>query len=66
MLLFVRPRDQQRVRERLRGLIYVSFRFEFSGSRIIFFDPEEDYSKDEKVRANEHVRAFRELASESM
>jgi len=61
MLLFVRPRDQHRVRERLRHLIYVPFRFEFSGSRIIFFDPEEDYSKDEKVLANDQVKAFREL-----
>ncbi len=64
MLLFVRPEDQQRVRDRLRGLIYVPFRFEFSGSRIVFFDPEEDYSNDEKVRANENVRTFRELARE--
>ena len=61
MLLFVRPRDQHRVRERLRHLIYVPFRFEFSGSRIILFDPEEDYSKDDKVLANERVTAFQEL-----
>jgi D-glycero-alpha-D-manno-heptose-7-phosphate kinase len=66
MLLFVRPSDQERVREKLRQLIYVPFRFEFSGSRIIFFDPEEDYSKDEKVRANEHAKAFRELAHETI
>lgn len=62
MVLFVRRPDQERVRERLRNLIYVPFRFELSGSRIIFFDPEEDDFKDEKVLANEHVRAFRELA----
>jgi D-glycero-alpha-D-manno-heptose-7-phosphate kinase len=65
MLLFVCPEDQERVRERLRQLIYVPFRFEFPGSRIIFFDPEEDYFKDEKVRANENVRALREVASET-
>ncbi len=65
MLLFVRPPDQERVRERLRHLIYVPFQFEFSGSRIIFFDPEEDYSKDERVRANENVKAFREFARDS-
>jgi D-glycero-alpha-D-manno-heptose-7-phosphate kinase len=61
MLLIVRPQDQQRVRDRLRDLIYVPFRFESSGSRIIFFDPEEDYFGDEKVQANEHVRAFHEM-----
>lgn len=65
MLLFVRPEDQYRVREKLRQLIYVPFRFEFSGSQIIFFDLEEDYSKDDKVRANEHAKAFRELARET-
>ncbi len=65
MLLFVRPRDQDRVRERLHNLIYVPFRFDLSGSRIIFFDPEEDYSKDEKVLANDQVKAFRELTRES-
>ena len=62
MLLAVRPEDQQRVRDRLRNLIYVPFRFELSGSRIIFFDPEETYFGDEKVQANDHVRAFREMA----
>ncbi len=61
MLLFVHPGDQHRVRERLRHLIYVPFRFESTGSRIIFFDREADYSKDEKVQANEQVTAFREL-----
>ena len=65
MLLFVHPRDQTRVRERLKHLIYVPFRFETAGSRIIFFDPEEDYFKDEKVLANERVRVFRELARDS-
>jgi len=64
MLLFVCPRDQEQVREKLRRLIYVPFSFEFSGSRIIFFDPEEDYSKDEKVRANEHAQMFREPSRE--
>jgi D-glycero-alpha-D-manno-heptose-7-phosphate kinase len=65
LLLFVRPGDQSRVRERLRHLIFVPFRFESSGSRIIFFDPEEDYFKDERVRANERVSAFRELTHDS-
>jgi D-glycero-alpha-D-manno-heptose-7-phosphate kinase len=64
MLFFVRPQDQERVRGKLRQLIYVPFRFEFSGSRIIFFDLEEDYSKDEKVRANEHAMASREFVRE--
>jgi|SRR5437867_4104062 len=48
MLLFVNPPDQTRVRDRLRKLIHVPFNFEFSGSRIIFYDPEEDFSTHER------------------
>jgi D-glycero-alpha-D-manno-heptose-7-phosphate kinase len=66
MLLFVEPERQEEVRERLDRLIYVPFRFESSGSRIILFDPEEDYFKDGRVRANEKARAFRELARETL
>jgi D-glycero-alpha-D-manno-heptose-7-phosphate kinase len=44
LLLFVRPGDHARVRERLSKLTHVPFRFEFSGSQIIFFDPEEDFA----------------------
>jgi len=62
MLLFVHPSKQREVRERLSELIYVPFKFEFSGSQIIFFDPEEDYSAEEKARANQHIRVFQELA----
>jgi len=66
ILLFVPPERQREVRNRLKDLIYVPFKFGFSGSRIIFFDPEEDYLKDEKVRANHNVRVFRELESETL
>ena len=50
MLLFVPLPCQNQVRERLERLIYVPFRCEMSGSRIIFFDPEEDYLPQEKAR----------------
>ena len=61
LLLFVPPSQQQIVRERLNKLIYVPFKFEFSGSQIIFFDQEEDYSEEEKLRANQKIEAFQEL-----
>jgi D-glycero-alpha-D-manno-heptose-7-phosphate kinase len=61
MLLFVRPQDQSRARERLNKLIYVPFSFEHSGSQTIFFDPEEDYSAMEEARANQNIPAFEEL-----
>jgi D-glycero-alpha-D-manno-heptose-7-phosphate kinase len=64
VLLFVPPEMQQAVRERLNTLIYVPFRFEFSGSQIIFFDQEADYSAEEKARANQVIQPFQELRHE--
>ncbi|MDZ4662430.1 MAG: kinase [Pseudomonadota bacterium] len=39
MLLFVPPERQEQVRQRLRGLIEVNFKFENQGSRITLYDP---------------------------
>jgi len=61
MLLFVRPEMQPRVLERLHKFIHVPFKFEYSGSQTIFFDPEEDYAAAERARANQPVPAFEEL-----
>lgn len=44
MLLFVPPTRQQAVKDALRGALHVPFRFQFSGTQIIFYDPERDYS----------------------
>ena len=41
LLLFVRPEDQLRIREALGEFLHVPFRFEQSGSRIIFYEPQE-------------------------
>ena len=62
LLLFVHPPDQSKVREKLNNLICVPFEFESSGSQIIFFDPEVDYSSEEKARTNQSLQAFRELS----
>lgn len=62
MLLFVPPPKQREVREKLNKLIYVPFKFEYSGSQIIFFNAEEDYSAEERARADQSIRAFRELS----
>lgn len=61
LLLFVHPPDQNKVRERLTKLLHVPFQFESSGSQIIFFDPEEDYSAEDNTRANQQIQAFHEL-----
>jgi D-glycero-alpha-D-manno-heptose-7-phosphate kinase len=63
MLLFVPPEKQPSVIEAMGQLIHVPFKFEFSGSQIIFFDPEEDYADIERARASQSIQAFRELAA---
>lgn len=64
MLFFVPPFRQSKVREVLKTLIYVPFKFEFLGSQIIFFDLEEDYANEERVRSVQQVMPFRELKAE--
>lgn len=60
MLLFMPPDRHSAVREALSHLIYVPFKFEFSGSQIIFFDPEEDYQTLDQVRTGQTIQSFRE------
>lgn len=66
MLLFVPPSDQNKIREKLAKLVCVPFKFGFSGSQIIFFDQEEDYSAEEKARASRPIHAFQELTDSQM
>ncbi|PZR76862.1 MAG: kinase [Chthoniobacterales bacterium] len=61
-LLFVPPSRRSEVREKLDKLIHVPFRFEFSGSQIIFHDPDQNYAVEERYRAKQTVGDFRELA----
>lgn len=61
LLLFVPPDRQSQVREALTHLILVPFKFESSGSQIIFYDPEQDFSVAEQDRLNRAPAAFREL-----
>ena len=61
ILLFVPPEKQRRVREGLNGLIYVPFKFETSGTQIIFFDRQEDFSYEDKARLEGPAPVFREL-----
>ena len=62
LVLFVPPSRRAHVKDKLKKLLHVPFKFEFDGSRIIFFDPEEDYSRQELVRAGQTIEAFQELA----
>ncbi|MGK7903151.1 MAG: kinase [Hormoscilla sp.] len=62
LLLFVPPDRQAKVKAELKQVIHVPFKFEFSGSQIVFFDREVDYSAEENSRAESSVPVFQELA----
>jgi D-glycero-alpha-D-manno-heptose-7-phosphate kinase len=62
LLLFVPPDRKLEVRQTLEKLIHVPFRFEFGGSQIIFHDPDQNYTVEERFRARQTVANFRELA----
>ncbi len=64
LLLFVPPDRQKKVRESLAGLLHVPFKFESSGSQIIFYDMEEDYFMEERSRNANKPVVFTELFPE--
>ena len=39
ILFFVRPERKQKVLEKLKKLVHVSFRFDFTGSKIVVYEP---------------------------
>jgi len=39
MLLFAKPENHERIRERLKDLVHVDFKFEESGSRVVLYQP---------------------------
>ena len=43
ILFFVEPEKQQKVREKLKNLLYVPFRFENLGSQIVYYSRGEEY-----------------------
>ena len=63
MLLFAAPSHHQRIKDDLKGFIHVPFRFESQGSQIIFHDYERDYSEEDKLRDDQPIVEFREMAS---
>jgi D-glycero-alpha-D-manno-heptose-7-phosphate kinase len=62
LLLFVEPDRQADVVRALDGLIHVPFQFDTAGSQIIFYEPGTDYLEAERLREQQPVVAFRELA----
>ena len=61
MVFFVEPGLQNKLRSRLSHFIHVPFKFEFSGSQLIYYDPQEDLSASENERKTLPIDKFREL-----
>lgn len=61
LLLFVSPENQSAVREALGKLIHVPFQFETSGSQVVFYDRDQDYSSAEIDNKTRQLTKFREL-----
>lgn len=56
VMLYVPRSRQEKVRDVLRTLIHVPFKFEHAGSHVIFFDPEQDYAALDRARMNHTSR----------
>ena len=63
LLLFVPPDDQNRVRNELSELLHVPFRFDYTGSQIIVYEPHLDECTlaAEQDREGRRICSFREL-----
>jgi D-glycero-alpha-D-manno-heptose-7-phosphate kinase len=61
LLLFVEPDRHEDVRRELSELIHVPIKLDFSGSQIIYYEPDQDYSASERLRSLQAVKPFREL-----
>jgi D-glycero-alpha-D-manno-heptose-7-phosphate kinase len=60
VLFYVPPGCRQQVRERLRNLLWVPFRFDTSGSQIIFYSPQQDYAELDRARSERPAHPSRE------
>ena len=60
VLVYARPEAQARVKAALGKFIQVPFHFDFSGSRIVFFDREEDFSEQSLLRDASVIAPFRD------
>ena len=63
MLLFAPPERHENIKRVLRNMINVPFKFDFTGSQIIYYNLEEDYSGVERERENQVIDISRELGS---
>ncbi len=60
MLIFAKPEDQPRIKERLKGVLLVPFRFENNGSQIIVYQPVKQRVESREFIAKPHVVKVKE------
>jgi len=63
LLFYVPAACRQQVKEHLRGLLWVPFQFDTSGSQIIFYSPGQDYAELDQARSKSPGHSFRETFS---
>jgi len=61
LLLFAPPSRHATINERLNDLIHVPFRFENSGSHIVYYDVEEDFQAHDIARMNRRPKNIEQL-----
>ena len=54
--------EKETIIKKLNKLIHVPFKFDFSGTQIIFHDPEKDYSDLERKRKRQKIDSFKNLS----
>jgi len=59
LLIFAAPENHAMIKAKLNTLLEIPFRFERSGSQVIFFDHQIDYSNKERDRVTQNLRHFR-------
>ena len=60
LMIFAAPERHRFIKRALKKLLYVPFKFEFSGSQIIFANLDADYSAVEMIRDTQDIQPFRE------
>lgn len=60
LLVFAAPENHAAIKAKLNNLLEIPFRFERSGSQVIFFDRQIDYSNKERDRVAQNIRPFSE------
>ena len=55
VLIFAKPEDQPKIKEKLKGLLLVPFSFENYGSQIIVYQPEKQRVESREIRIQPHV-----------